>query len=150
MDVVPFNQFIIGEKTIIEDFTVINNGVGDVQIGKDSLIGLSNAIIGPVIIGNKVILAQHVVVSGLNHSYKDTHLAIKDQPIEKKKIIIGDGCWLGANVVVTAGVTVGKHCIIAAGSIVTKNIPDYSVVVGNPARVIKTYDPTQNDWVKVG
>ncbi|WP_373514953.1 DapH/DapD/GlmU-related protein [Persicitalea sp.] len=149
MDVVPFNKLVIGEKTIIEDFSVINNGVGDVQIGCDSLIGLSNAIIGPVIIGDKVILAQHVVVSGLNHAYQDVRTAIKDQPIEKKMIVIGDGSWLGANVVVTAGVTIGKHCVVAAGSIVTRNIPDHSVAVGNPARVVKTYDSDRDAWVKV-
>ncbi len=119
------------------------------QIGCDSLIGLSNAIIGPVIIGDKVILAQHVVVSGLNHAYQDVRTAIKDQPIEKKMIVIGDGSWLGANVVVTAGVTIGKHCVVAAGSIVTRNIPDHSVAVGNPARVVKTYDSDRDAWVKV-
>lgn len=149
MDVVPFNKLVIGQKTIVEDFTVINNGVGDVRIGCDSLIGLGNAIIGPVMIGDKVILAQNVVVSGLNHAYHDALAAIKDQPIETTAIKIGDGCWLGANVVVTAGVTVGRHCVVAAGSIVTKDVPDYSVVVGNPGRVVKTYDPVQGAWVKV-
>ena len=149
MDVVPFNRLGIGDKTIIEDFTVINNGVGDVQIGSNSLIGLSNAIIGPVMIGDKVILAQHVVVSGLNHAYRDAGTAIKDQPIEKKAIVIGSGSWLGANVVVTAGVTIGRHCVVAAGSVVTKDIPDYSVAVGNPARVAKHYDAGQDAWVRV-
>lgn len=149
MDVVPFNKLVIGENTIIEDFTVINNGVGDVQIGSDSLIGLGNAIIGPVMIGNKVILAQNVVVSGLNHAYRDANKAIKDQPIETATIKIGNGSWLGAGVVVTAGVAIGEHCVVAAGSIVTKNIPDYSVVVGNPGRVVKTYDAALDAWVKV-
>ncbi len=149
MDVVPFNKLVIGEKTIVEDFTVINNGVGDVYIGSDSLIGLGSAIIGPVMIGDKVILAQNVVVSGLNHAYQDARTAIKDQPIDTKAIKIGGGCWLGANVVVTAGVTIGEHCVVAAGSVVTKNIPNYSVVVGNPARVVKTYDASQDAWVKV-
>lgn len=148
MDVVPFNKLAIGDKTIVEDFTVINNGVGDVRIGCDSLIGLSNAIIGPVMIGDKVILAQNVVVSGLNHAYRDARAAIKDQPIETRAIRIGDGCWLGANVVVTAGVTVGRHCVVAAGSIVTRDVPDYSVVAGNPGRVVKTYDAVRGVWVK--
>jgi len=139
----------IGAGTIIEDFTVVNNGVGAVHIGSDALIGMSNVIIGPVSLGNKVILAQHVVISGLNHGYRDPHVAIKDQPIETSPIVIGDDCWLGANVVVTAGVTIGKHCIVAAGSVVTKPIPPYSVAVGNPARVIRTYDSASGAWVKV-
>lgn len=149
MDVVPFNPLSIGSYTILEDFTVVNNGVGAVHIGEDVLLGMSNVIIGPVSIGNKVILAQHVVVSGLNHAYRDPHRAIKDQPIETAPIVIEDDCWLGANVVVTAGVTIGKHCIVAAGSVVTKSIPAYSVAVGNPARVIRTFDFTANAWVKV-
>ena len=149
MDVVPFNPLSIGASTLIEDFTVINNGVGAVHIGEDALIGMSNVIIGPVSIGNKVILAQHVVVSGLNHAYRDPHCAIKDQPIETAPIVIEDECWLGANVVVTAGVTIGRHCIVAAGSVVTKSIAEDSVAVGNPARVIRTYDFTAKAWVKV-
>jgi acetyltransferase-like isoleucine patch superfamily enzyme len=52
-------------------------------------------------------------------------------------------------VVVTAGVTIGKHSVIAAGAVVTKNIPPYSIAVGNPARVIKHYDFEQKAWVKV-
>jgi acetyltransferase-like isoleucine patch superfamily enzyme len=149
MDVVPFNDLSIGAGTIIEDFSVINNGVGSVYIGIDVMIGMSNVIIGPVSLGDKVILAQHVVVSGLNHGYRDPHTAIKDQPVETAAIEIGDNCWLGANVVVTAGVTIGKHCIIAAGSVVTKSVPPYSVAVGNPARVIRTYDSASDSWVKV-
>lgn len=148
MDVVPFNALRIGGGTIIEDFTVVNNGVGAVRIGDDALIGMSNVIIGPVSIGDKVILAQHVVVSGLNHGYRDPHTAIRDQPVETAPIVIGDHCWLGANVVVTAGVTVGRHCVVAAGSVVTKSLPDYAVAVGNPARVIRRYDAATGEWVR--
>jgi len=64
-------------------------------------------------------------------------------------IIVEDDCWIGANVVAVAGVTISKHSIVAAGSIVTKNIPPYSVAVGNPARVIKTYNPETKTWEKV-
>lgn len=148
MDVVPFNNLSIGSKTIIEDFTVINNGVGDVLIGGDTVIGLSNVLIGPLSIGDKVIIAQNVVLSGLNHGYENVAIAIKDQAVTTSPILIEDECWIGANVVVTAGVTIGKHCVIAAGSIVTKSIPPYSIAVGNPARIIKKYDVATNQWVK--
>lgn len=150
MDVVPFNPLSIGARAIIEDFSVVNNGVGGVDIGDDVLIGMSNVIIGPVSIGRKVILAQHVVVSGLNHAYRDPHAAIRDQGIETARIVIEDDCWLGANVVVTAGVTVGRHSVVAAGSVVTRSIPPYSVAAGNPARVIRSYDFTSSGWIKVG
>lgn len=149
MDVVPFNKFAIGNKSVIEDFSTINNGVGAVIIGHNSLIGLGNVIIGPVTIGDDVILAQNIVASGLNHNYSDISRPIRVQGVSTAPIVIEDNCWVGANAVITAGVTIGRQSIIAAGAVVTKNIPPYSVAVGNPARVIKKYDEEQQAWVKV-
>jgi acetyltransferase-like isoleucine patch superfamily enzyme len=148
LDIFPFNKFSLGSKSIIEDFATINNGVGDVIIGNNCGIGISNVIIGPVTMGNYVMLAQNIVISGLNHGYEDVTLPPRAQKVVTKPIIIQDNVWIGANCVVTAGVTIGKHAIIGAGSIVTKNIPDYSVVVGNPAKVIKKYNFTTNCWEK--
>jgi acetyltransferase-like isoleucine patch superfamily enzyme len=149
MDVVPFNKFELGDFSTIEDFCTINNGVGHVIIGNESRIGMSNVIIGPVTIGNAVIFAQNIVMSGLNHSYEDITLPISKQKESTALIIIEDECWIGANAVITAGVTIGKHSVIAAGSVVTKNIPPYSVAVGNPARVIKQYNFETKQWLRV-
>lgn len=149
MDVLPFNRFSLGEKSLIEDFCTINNGVGDITIGYNTLIGINNVIIGPVTIGNNVILAQNIVVSGLNHEYRDINTPIHEQPTRTAPIVIEDDCWIAANSVITAGVTIGKHSVVAAGAVVTKNIPPYSIAAGNPARVIKQYDFDQKDWVKV-
>jgi len=149
MDVVPFNKFELGDFSTIEDFCTINNGVGHVIIGNESRIGMSNVIIGPVTIGNAVIFAQNIVMSGLNHSYEDISLPISKQKETTALIIVEDECWIGANAVITAGVTIGKHSVVAAGSVVTKNIPPYSVAVGNPARVIKQYDFEAKQWVRV-
>ena len=148
MDVVPFNHFSIGNRSVIEDFSTINNGVGDVTIGENSLIGLGNVIIGPVKIGNNVILAQNIVASGLNHNYTDVTQPIHKQGVSVAPISIEDDCWIGANVVITAGVTIGKHSVIAAGTVVTKDVPPYSVAVGNPSRIIKKYDRDQKEWIK--
>lgn len=149
MDVVPFNRFELGDYSTIEDFCTINNGVGDVIIGKDTRIGMSNVVIGPVIIGNAVMFAQNVVISGLNHAYEDVDIPISKQKETTALILVEDECWIGANVVITAGVTIGKHSVVAAGSIVTKNIPPYSVAVGNPAKVIKQYDFEKKEWVRL-
>ena len=149
MDVLPSKRFEIGNYSMIEDFSTVNNGVGDVIIGDRSIIGIGNVIIGPVKIGNAVILAQNVAVSGLNHGYEDIQVPIRDQTVTTFPIIIEDDCWIGANAVVTAGVTIGKHCVIAAGSVVTKDIPPYSIAVGNPARVIKRYDFEKKEWVRI-
>ncbi len=148
-DLLPFNRFILGKGAVIEDFSVLNNGMGDVIIGDKSFIGLSNVIIGPVEIGRNVIIAQNVVLSGLNHGYEDIEIPIKDQPCTGKKIAVADDSWIGANAVITAGVTIGKHAVVAAGSVVTKSVPDYCIAAGNPARVIKHYNFKTKKWEKV-
>jgi acetyltransferase-like isoleucine patch superfamily enzyme len=149
MDVFPFNQFVLGSWSTIEDFSCINNAMGPVFIGNKTRIGLSNTIIGPVTIGNNVNIAQHVVMSGLNHGYEDISIAPRSQKCTISEIHIEDDCWIGANVVITAGVTIGKHCVIAAGSVVTKNIPEFSIAAGNPAKVIKHYNSKTAQWEKV-
>jgi len=120
-----------------------------VIIGNDSLIGMGNVLIGPVSIGNNVILAQNVVMSGLNHEYRDVSTPVHQQKVTTAPITIGDDCWIAANSVITAGVTIGKHCVIAAGSVVTKDVPPFTIAAGNPAKPIKRYDEALKEWVRV-
>lgn len=148
MDVFPFNAFNLGSWSTIENYTCVNNAMGPVIIGNKTRIGLSNTIIGPVTIGNNVNIAQHVVISGLNHGYEDIHMPPREQKCSVSKIEIEDDCWIGANVVITSGVKIGKHCVIAAGSIVTKDVPSYSIIAGNPAKIIKSYNFTTSQWEK--
>jgi len=110
---------------------------------------LSNTLIGPIQIGNDVRLAQNVVLSGLNHNYTEIDSPIHKQGVSTKQIVIEDESWIGANVVVVPGVTIGKHSIVAAGSVVTKNVPAYSVAGGNPARLLKQYDFDTKQWKKI-
>lgn len=149
MDVFPFNPFVLGSKSVIEDFVTINNGVGGVLIGDRTIIGMGNTVIGPVKVGNDVMFAQNIVVSGMNHGYEDINLPPSRQKDICKQITIEDEVWIGANSVVTAGVTIGKHSIIGAGSVVTKNIPPFCIAVGNPAKVIKAYNSNTKRWEKV-
>ena len=149
IDVLPFQKFNIGNYSTIEDFTTINNGVGAVYIGSNSRIGLGSVIIGPVTIGNNVILAQNTVMSGLNHNYTDVNIPIYVQGETVSKITVEDDCWIGANVVITAGVTIGKHSVVAGGAIVNKDVPPYCVVVGNPARVVKKYNFEAKVWESI-
>ncbi len=148
MNVSPVNRFYLGTKSTIEEYCVVDNGVGDVIIGEYTRIGLRNTIIGPVQIGNNVILAQNVVLSGLNHNYEDVSQPIHLQGVNVDPIIVEEGAWIGANSVITAGVKIGRHSIIGGGSVVTRNVPPFSVVAGNPARIIKVYDVNQRIWIK--
>jgi acetyltransferase-like isoleucine patch superfamily enzyme len=111
--------------------------VGDVVIGNHTRIGIHNTIIGPVTIGNHVNLAQGITVTALNHNFKDTTLRIDEQGISTNPVVIGDDVWIGANAVILPGVQIGRHVVIAAGAVVTKDVPDNCVVGGIPAKVLK-------------
>ena len=137
MDTPPYRRFFLGNHSIIESYSCINNAVGDVVIGDYTRIGIHNTIIGPVCIGSHVNLAQGITVTALNHNFKDKTKRIDEQGITTKPVIIGDDVWIGANAVILPGVTIGKHCVVAAGAVVTKDVPDNTIVGGVPAKEIK-------------
>lgn len=138
LDCPPYRRFFLGRQSVIESYCCINNAVGDVVIGDHTRIGIHNTIIGPVCIGNHVNLAQGITVTALNHNFEDVTRRIDEQGISTKPVIIGDDVWIGANAVVLPGVTIGRHCVVAAGAVVTKDVPDHSVVGGVPAKILKT------------
>ena len=137
MDTPPYRKFSLGTKSVIESYCCINNAVGDVLIGNHTRIGIHNTIIGPVTIGNHVNLAQGITVTALNHNFIDTTLRIDEQGISTNPVVIGDDVWIGANAVILPGVTIGRHVVVAAGAVVTKDVPDNCVVGGVPAKVLK-------------
>ena len=137
MDTPPYRRFSLGQKSVIESYSCINNAVGDVVIGDHTRIGLHNTIIGPVTIGSHVNLAQGITVTALNHNFEAPERRIDEQGVSTQQVIIGDDIWIGANAVVLPGVTVGNHCVIAAGAVVTKDVPPHSLVAGVPAKIIK-------------
>ena len=137
MDTPPYRRFSLGDYSVVESFACINNAVGDVIIGNHTRIGLHNTIIGPVEIGNNVNLAQGITVTALNHNFSDSNKRIDEQGVSTSPVIIEDDVWIGANAVVLPGVTIGNHCVVAAGAVVTKDVPPHSLVAGVPAKVIK-------------
>ena len=137
MDTPPYRKFSLGNYSVVESFACINNAVGDVQIGDYTRIGLHNTVIGPVKIGNHVNLAQGITVTALNHNFTDSNKRIDEQGISTNAVSIEDDVWIGANAVILPGVTIGNHCVVAAGAVVTKDVPPHSLVAGVPAKVIK-------------
>ena len=137
MDTPPYRRFSLGDYSVIESFACINNAVGDVIIGNHTRIGLHNTIIGPVKIGNNVNLAQGITVTALNHNFSDSNKRIDEQGVSTNPVTIEDDVWIGANAVVLPGVKIGNHCVVAAGAVVTKDVPPHSLVAGVPAKVIK-------------
>lgn len=147
-DLPPFRKFSLGKYSVVEDFSCLNNAVGDLNIGDYTRIGLGNTIIGPVSIGNHVNLAQNVTVTGLNHNFEDVDKRIDQQGVSTRQVIIEDDVWVGANAVILPGVTLGRHSVVAAGSVVSRPVPPYTVCAGSPARIIKRYNRENNLWEK--
>ena len=137
MDTPPYRQFRLGRYSVIESGACINNAVGDVIIGDYTRVGLHNTIIGPVNIGHHVNLAQGITVTALNHNFEDSEKRIDEQGVCTTPVVIEDDVWIGANAVILPGVRVGTHSVVAAGAVVTKEVPPHSIVAGIPAKIIK-------------
>lgn len=96
---------------------------------------------GTVTIGEHVMIGQELLALSRNHNFEDLTTPPKYQGFaEDQPITIGDNCWVGARVVLLPSVRIGRHCVVGAGSVVTHDVPDFSVVAGNPARVLRTLD----------
>jgi acetyltransferase-like isoleucine patch superfamily enzyme len=112
-------NIVIGNNTSVNDFTIIRGG-------------------GNVTIGNNVRIGPHCTIAGILHRFDRIDIPICDQGTILHEIVIEDDVWLGANCSIVGEVTIGRGSVIGAGSVVTKSIPEYSIAVGNPARVIKS------------
>jgi acetyltransferase-like isoleucine patch superfamily enzyme len=104
------------------------------NIGPYSYIGCS----GPIRIGNNVMISPRVSLYAENHVIAGIDIPMKEQGVTQKGIVIEDDCWIAANSIILDGVTVGRGSVVAAGAVVSKNVPPYSVVAGVPARIIKS------------
>ena len=163
-------RFFLGKRTTLHKCKNSKITIGnDVKIGNDSRFSLyepdnnPEIIIGnncyiathftimtasKVNIGNNVLIGSYVSIIGHNHGI-DPSLDYGKQKLTSKSIIIEDGCWIGEKVCILPGVKIGKKSIIGTASVVTKNIPDYSIAVGNPAKVIKKYNFKTKKWDNV-
>lgn len=145
------NHVSIQYKTWLGALPLTGSDKVELIIEDGSIIGNFNHIFATkkIIIHKKVLTADKVFISDNLHGYTDITAPISDQPIVQNGTVeIGEGSWLGENVCVI-GANIGKHCVIGANSVVTKDIPDYCVAVGAPAKVIKQYNFDNNEWICV-
>lgn len=149
-------RIFIGSKVYINDkgWLACEPLTGDANakliIGDGTYIGRFSHIYATskIEIGKKVLMADKVYISDNQHSYENIELPVIDQPIKQTNpVIIGDGAWLGENVCII-GASVGKNSVIGSNSVITKDIPDYCVVVGSPAVIIKRYNFDTRQWQK--
>lgn len=133
------NNFSIGRNSIIECTGVIR------ELGEELIIGenvgiAANAFIsvrGKVEIGDNTIIGPGVSIHAENHKFNDIIKPIRLQGASRKGITIGNDCWIGSRAIILDGVHIGNHVIVAAGAVVNKDVPDYAIVGGIPAKIIK-------------
>lgn len=144
------NNVFVGYKTWLAALPLTGEKSCLLELQDGVTIGHFNHIYATkkIVLEKDVLTADKVYISDNLHGYSDIHVPIKNQPIiQHGEVVIGEGSWLGENVCVL-GARIGKHCVIGANSVVTKDIPDYSVAVGIPAKVIKRYDFTTQTWYR--
>lgn len=125
-----------GVNVVIEPHAILS--FRKIEIGDNSGIGY-NARVGAAIIGNDVMMAPDVIILSMNHEYTSLDRPMRLQGnTEEKPVVIGDDVWIGTRVIILPGVKIGKGAILAAGAVVTKDVAEYAIVGGNPARLIKS------------
>ena len=144
----------IGEDTMIAADVTLSAGMLPNQemmtdpvviIGDRCLIGRGSAIVGHyrIDIGDDVFTGMNVYITDQNHGYEDPDTPIAIQDPQDDPVVIGDGSWIGSGAVVLPGARIGKHCVVAANSVVRGTFPSHSVIAGVPAKVVRAYDGTK-------
>lgn len=142
----------IGAHTIVGPHATLSAGVAPghdlgretaITIGDRCLIGRGSGIVAheSIEIGDDVFTGHHVYVTDANHGYEDVDVPIGRQFAPPQPVSIGAGSWLGHGSIVLPGSRIGAHVVVGAGSVVTGEVPDFSVAVGVPARVVRYYEP---------
>ncbi|HPD01680.1 MAG TPA: acyltransferase [Acetivibrio sp.] len=112
----------------------------EIEIGDNSGLGLNSRVTGPLKIGNDVMIGPDVMIFTQNHRNDRLDIPMRLQTDPKRPVVIEDDVWIAARAIILPGVTVHKGAIVGAGAVVTKDVPEYAVVGGNPARIIKYRD----------
>lgn len=157
--IISEHQYIlIGNNTSIlsgariQVFNALTDKNSKVKIGDNCYFCYNLSILagGNITIGDNVLIASNVFITSQNHGINpECDIPYMNQPLVCKDVVIGDGCWIGEKASILPGVTIGKKCVIGTNAVVTKDIPDYSMAAGIPAKVIKRYCFERHEWVKV-
>jgi maltose O-acetyltransferase len=126
-----------GSDVIVKDRCYFGNG-RRLSVGSRSQLGSNAHLAGTITIGDDVLMGPDVVMMATSHAFDRTDIPINQQgEAPEREIRVGDDVWIGTRVVILPGVTVGSHAVIAAGSVVTKDVPDFGIVGGVPAKLIR-------------
>lgn len=153
----PSSIFLGDDVTILEHAFIsvvpaIPGVTPKLTIGDRTNIGAQAhiACVGEIEIGPEVLTAARIFIGDTYHRYQDPDVPVLDQPMaDPEKVTIGRGSFLGINSVVLMGVTIGEHAYVGAGAVVSADVEPYTLVVGNPARPVRRWDPEREEWVPV-
>jgi galactoside O-acetyltransferase len=144
-----YENIVFGENVTIGKHSQLYAKSGPIRLGDNVSIGRNvtlGAGAGEIVIGNNVLIAQNVVMRAGDHGFSRLDIPIREQATVGGVIHIGNDCWIGANSVITRNVAIGNHSVIGAGSVVTKDVAPYSVVAGNPAKLIRDRKHGGEKW----
>lgn len=143
----------IGQRTrIFPGIRLEAIGAGQIEIGSNCAVEQNVHITAAgslLYIGNDVTIAANTFITNIDHEYKDINYSVMDQGHNLKKTVIGDGCFIGYGASIQAGTKLGKHCIVGTNAVVKGDFPDYCVIVGCPAYIVKKYDFKTKTWKRV-
>lgn len=132
-------HIFLAAGVVVCRFSVLEAAGGDISIGSNTTIGDYCSLYGQagLSIGANVLVASGVRIVPSSHVFEDVSVPINAQGMVGKGVRIGDDTWIGTNVVVLDGVTIGQGAIVGAGSVVTRDVPEYGIAVGSPAKVVR-------------
>lgn len=152
-DIFLGDRVFIGADAWIDCFTEYEGETFSprLDIGDDTMVGYHSHIMvtGHMKIGAHVLISDKVYISDNLHGFEDVDRPVFEQKLTHRPVVIEDEVWLGENVCVLPGVTIGRHSVVGSNSVVTRDIPPHCVAVGVPAKVIRRYDPTAQKWTRV-
>ena len=125
-----------GQRIVVKNRCYFGDG-SRLSVGNDSQLGQNARLQGDITVGDDCVMGPDVVIMATSHGHDRTDIPIRLQRGWEKPIRIGNDVWIGTRAIILPGVEIGDHCIVAAGAVVTKSFPPYSVVAGVPARIVK-------------
>lgn len=126
-----------GQRIVVKNRCYFGDG-SRLSVGNDSQLGQNARLQGDITIGDDCVMGPDVVIMATSHGYDRVDLPIRLQGGHEKPIRIGNDVWIGTRAILLPGVELGDHCIVGAGSVVTKSFPPYSVLGGVPARLLRS------------
>lgn len=149
MLLVNVDKISIGKNVFIRDFIrleAVNDGSLIIEDGVSMEQRCHITTAGELIIGSHTTILFDIMITDIDHEYEDLNLPVAQQPLRVSKTYIGENCFIGSGAKIQAGTILGKHCVVGTNAVVRGTFPDYSVIVGIPARIVKRYDLEKKEW----